>query len=72
MLFLDLMGSQREPNKSQSIFFFLSFLFVAQLHACVVCIALPIGLVVVPTQGFILFLLFLENKHSWLGGGSKG
>ena len=28
------------------------FFIVAQLHACVLCIALPVGLVVVPTQGF--------------------
>jgi len=49
-------------------FIFFYFLFVAQLHAWVACIALPIGLAVVPTQGFILllpfFLLFIENKHA--------
>jgi len=42
-----------------SLFFFtrlwrilFSFFIVAQLHACVLCIALPAGLAVVPTQGF--------------------
>ena len=46
------------------------FLFiVAQLHAYVVCIALPAGLAVVPTQGsyfvFVVFcVLFLENKYA--------
>ena len=68
-----------------SLFFFHSPLadlfssFIgAQLHACVVCIALPSGLAVVPTQGlyfaFAIFslLLFLENNMLWLGGGSKG
>ena len=35
------------------LFFLSFFLFiVAQFHACVVCIALPIGLAVAPTQGF--------------------
>ena len=54
------------------------FFIVAQLHACVVCIALPASLAVVPTQGFyfafVIFslLLFLENNMLWLGGGSKG
>jgi len=42
------------------IFFFL--FIVAQLHACVVCIAIPAGLAVVPTQrfyfAFAIFLLF--------------
>ena len=32
------------------IFFFP--LIVAQLHACVLCISLPDGLAIVPTQGF--------------------
>jgi len=55
-----------------------SFFIIAQLHACVVCIALPAGLAVVPTQGFYFafaifsLLLFLENNMLWLGGGSKG
>jgi len=49
--------------------FIFSFLFIFdQLHACVVCIALPVGLAVVPTQGsyfaFAIFLLFLENKYA--------
>ena len=48
------------------IFFFL--FLVAQLHACVVCIALPASLAMVPTQGFYFafaaFLLFLENKYA--------
>jgi len=53
------------------------FLFiVAQLHACVVCIALPTGLAVVATQGFyfafFVFFLFLENKYALAQRGSKG
>ena len=62
-------------EKGEHSFFFLSitslffFLFlVAQLHACVVCIALPASLAMVPTQGFYFafaaFLLFLENKYA--------
>jgi len=48
-------------------FFFL--FIVAQLHACVFCIALPMYLVVVPTQGFYFFfvvflVLLLENKYA--------
>ena len=48
---------------------FSFFLFiVAQLHACVVCIALPAGLAVVPTQGFYFafafFFLILKNKYA--------
>ena len=56
---------------------FFFFFIVAQLHACVVCIALPASLAVVPTQDFYFafaifsLLLFLENML-WLGGGSKG
>ena len=39
------------------IFFFL--FIVAKLHACVVCIALPAGLAVVPTQGsYFAFAIF--------------
>jgi len=49
------------------ILFSISFI-VAQLHACVVCIALLAGLAVLPTQGsyfaFALFCLFLENKYT--------
>ena len=59
-------------------FYFLFSFIVAQLHACVVCIALPTSLAVVPTQGsyfvFIVFLcvFFLQKKNMlWLGGGSK-
>ena len=54
------------------------FIFiVSQLHGCVVCIALPADLVVVPTQGsyfvFVVFLCcFLKKSMLWLGGGSKG
>ena len=33
-------------------FYFLFLFIVAQFHACVVCIALPAGLAVVPTWGF--------------------
>ena len=56
-----------------SLFFFI----VAQLHACVVCIALPANLAVVPTRGFYFvyfcFLcLFLENKYTLARRGSKG
>jgi len=60
-----------------SLFFFtrlwriLFSFIVAQLHACVVCIALPADLAVVPTQGsyFVFFFLFfcvvfLENKYA--------
>ena len=31
---------------------------ISQLHACVVCIALPAGLAVVPTQGFYFAFFF--------------
>ena len=35
---------------------------VAQLYACVVCIALPAGLVVVPTQGsYFVFVIFRKQ-----------
>ena len=44
------------------IFLTIYFLFlfnVAELHACVVCIALPAGLMVVPTQGsYFVFFIF--------------
>jgi len=40
-------------------FYFLFLFFVAQLHACVVCIALSVSLAVVPTQGFyFVFVVF--------------
>ena len=52
-------------------FYFLFSFIVAQLHACVVCIALPTGLAVVPTQGsyFVFFccffrVLFLEKIYA--------
>jgi len=52
---------------------FFLFFIVARLHACAVCIALPAGLAVVPTQGFYfafaVFLLFLEKKICF---GSEG
>ena len=38
-------------------FYFLFLFIVAQLHACVVCIALPAGLAVVPTWGFYFFFV---------------
>ena len=50
-------------------FYFLFLLNFDELHACVVCIALPADLAVVPTQGsyfvFVVyfFVLFLENKY---------
>ena len=45
------------------IFFFI--FIVAQLNACVFCIALLVGLAVVPLRVPILLLLlfFIENKH---------
>jgi len=47
-------------------FCFLFPFIVAQLHACVLCIALPAGLAVVPTQGFyfvfaIFFVIFRKQ-----------
>jgi len=48
----------------------VSFLFIfAQIHACVVSIALPAGLAVVLTWGFyfafaVFFCCFLENKYA--------
>ena len=51
--------------------FFLTSLFpnleLSKPHACVVCIALPASLAVVPTQGFCLFFL---RKQLYFG--SKG
>ena len=48
-----------------------SFFIVAKLHACVVCIALPAGLAVVPTQGFhfafAIFFLFVFRKQMCFG-----
>ena len=52
-------------------FFFKSLLPNLELskpHACVVCIALPTSLVVIPTQGFF-FLVFLRKQ---LYFGSEG
>ena len=38
---------------------FIFFFIVTQLHACVVCIALPAGLAMVPSQGFyFVFVVF--------------
>ena len=38
------------------------FIVVAQLHACVVCISLPVGLAVVPTQGsYFVFVVFRKQ-----------
>ena len=52
---------------------FFHFIF-AQLHACVVCIALPAGLVVVHTQGFyfafVVFFFVVFRKQICFG--SKG
>ena len=55
-------------------FYFLFLFIIAQLHACIICIALPGGLAVVPTQGFyfvpvVFVVLFLENKYAlaWRG-----
>ena len=50
-----------------------SFFIVAKLHACVVCIALPAGLAVVPTQGFhfafaVFFCCFWKTNMLWLRG----
>jgi len=40
-------------------FSFFSFLFLAQLQVCIICIALAAGLAVVPTQGFhFAFVVF--------------
>jgi len=54
-------------------FLFFSF-FAAQLQVCVVCIALPTGLAVVPTQGsyFAFAGFFFRKQMLWLGRGSKG
>ena len=39
---------------------FIFFFLFAQLHACVVCIALPSGLAGAPTQGsYFVFVVFL-------------
>ena len=43
--------------------------FVAQLHACVVCIALPVGLAVVPTRGFYFFCVVFSQQICF---GSEG
>ena len=49
-------------------FYFLFPFIVVQLHACVVCIALLVGLAVVPTSGFyfvfVLFCFILEKKYA--------
>jgi len=49
-------------------FYFLYLFILAQLHVGVVCIALPAGLAVVPTQdsyfAFAVFLWFSENKYA--------
>ena len=55
-------------------FLILYFLFiVAQLHACLVCIALPACLAVVPTWGFYLvFVVFYVVFRKQTCFGSNG
>ena len=55
---------------SFSLLVFGGFFFVvAQLHACVVCLALPAGLAVVPTQGsyFAFAFFFVFGKQIYFG-----
>ena len=58
---LDMLLWQRSSNLSDFFFvaIFLFLFIVAQLHACVVCIALPDGLAVVPTWGFYFVFVFV-------------
>jgi len=53
--------------------FIFFFFIVVQLHACVISIALPAGLAVVPPQGFYfafaIFLLFFRKQICF---GSEG
>jgi len=51
---------------------FIPYFFVAQLHACVLCIALPAGLAVVLTWGFYFVFVVFRKQMLWLEGGSKG
>ena len=51
-------------------FYFLFLFIVAQLHACVVCIALPADLAVVPTQGS--YFVFCVAFRKQICFGSEG
>ena len=54
------------------VFFLFLFIF-AQLYVCVVCIALPAGLAVVPTQGsYFAFAIFFVVFRKQIRFGSKG
>ena len=54
-------------------FYFLFPFIVAQLHACVVCIALPVNLAVVPTWGFyFVFVVFCVVFRKQICFGSEG
>ena len=54
-------------------FYFLFLFIVSQLHACVVCIALPAGLAVVPTRGFyFVFVVFCVVFRKQICFGSEG
>ena len=54
------------------IFFFFLFI-VAQFHACIVCIALPAGLAMVPTQdSYFAFAVFFVVFRKQICFGSKG
>ena len=44
-------------------FYFLFLFIFAQLHACVVCIVLPVGLAAVPTQGFYFVFCVAFKKQ---------
>ena len=61
----DILSLSFFPSFSFGGFYFLFSFIAAQFHACVVCIALPIGLAVVPTQGsyfvFVVFLFFRKQ-----------
>jgi len=54
-------------------FYFLFLFIVAQLYACVVCIALPTDLAVVPTWGFyFVFVVFCVVCRKQICFGSEG